>query len=426
MPTAVDEATFIPVSARRVDLTPTGPVTLGCSEIAGDRLVTRIAEPLEADLIVLGTKASATVLLSLDTLYPVGELRAAILAANPSLTSDRLLIAATHTHQAPMLVDGKPRLGIRSEAYAQWLCERLTAEVTELLSEVSSAPATARWEVGETMANHSINRRRPTRHGMRQAPNKSGPRDEKVTVILLRGEDGPVAVLWNYACHTVGHPDSMAVSAGFPHQVRERLRAALKAPDLPIIYLQGFSGDVRPSCTTRIRGLRSVARTLKWGPSFHETTRRSYGAWCASLADRVVSAMDSAAPIAPMPVSSRENTLPLDQFIVEAPTDEQVRFQYFGFGHDLAIVAVSAELVSEYADVVRGLAAPAKHLVCVGCTDDAFGYIPTRAMLSEGGYEAGGFCTAFGHRGVQPSIEETTLRALRSTIPTTMSPPPAL
>ena len=65
--------------------------------------------------------------------------------------------------------------------------------------------------------------------------------------------DRPIAVLWSYACHPVGFPARTRVSADFPGVVRRALRDAHGA-ELPVLFLQGFAGDVRPretGATTR-------------------------------------------------------------------------------------------------------------------------------------------------------------------------------
>ncbi len=81
---------------------------------------------------------------------------------------------------------------------------------------------------------------------VRQAPWPDGPRDETVHVLEARAADGSVpALLWQYACHPVCNPERLRVSAEFPGVVRQRLRRDL-GPETAVLYLQGFSGDIRP------------------------------------------------------------------------------------------------------------------------------------------------------------------------------------
>jgi neutral ceramidase len=409
------------VAARRLDVTPDRPVTLGCSPDAGLQPVDRIAEPLEVNVVAMLPDLEPVVVVALDTLYPSLDLREAILAANPRLPSERLVIAASHTHQAPMLLSGKPTLGTVDLAYLAHVREALAREVRAVLDRLDEiAPGgglgEGRVRVGTARASHSINRRLMTRRGMRQAPNPGGPTDETIAVAVVEDGHGPVAILWNYACHPVGHPDGLAVSAHFPHHVRQRLRSELGRPELPVVYFQGFSGDVRPSCSTRITSVRGVARTLKWGRSFHEISVRAYQSWASSLAELVASMVRSAPEVTIDGVTVRERLVPRDRFVRASSPGPEVRFQFLGLGASWAVITVGAELVTDYARAARAMAPEVSTLMCVGCTDEAFGYIPTRAMLAEGGYEAEGFCTAFGYDDVRPDVEEVTLGALSETI----------
>ena len=52
-------------------------------------------------------------------------------------------------------------------------------------------------------------------------------------------------MLWNFACHPVMYHSPMNVSAHFPGDVRKELREILS--DIPVVFLQGFSGDIRPN-----------------------------------------------------------------------------------------------------------------------------------------------------------------------------------
>ncbi|WP_410594349.1 hypothetical protein, partial [Bacillus sp. SIMBA_074] len=68
-------------------------------------------------------------------------------------------------------------------------------------------------------------------------------------------------------------------------------------------------------------------------------------------------------------------------------------------GDLITIHTASGELVVDYALRARE-AAPTPFVLCVGCTDEVLGYIPSHRVQAEGGYEGGGFARAFSLEGL--------------------------
>src|SRR5215469_7493365 len=156
------------------------------------------------------------------------------------------------------------------------------------------------------LLNHSMNRRlahlRLTSSGFSRAvglgPNVAGERDEGARVLKFVDPSGrPLAIVWNYACHASDFFDSLRISAAFPGQVRKRLRSELGA--IPVLFLQGFSGDVRPPFPGLSPDIRSLAKRVLRGPQFKNApSQREWEAWSGSLADRVTAiARCPAAPL---------------------------------------------------------------------------------------------------------------------------------
>src|SRR5207302_1899845 len=89
------------------------------------------------------------------------------------------------------------------------------------------------------------------------------------------------------ACDPVGFPARTKVSADFPGVVRRALRDAHGA-ELPVLYLQGFAGDVRPRETGATTRFARRLVELVVGPLFAPFSTAQYAAWAGGLADRVV------------------------------------------------------------------------------------------------------------------------------------------
>src|SRR5690606_9733626 len=130
------------------------------------------------------------------------------------LPPERIFIAASHTHRAPMTDDTKPKLGLPDGEYMEWVAGELNEAVARVLHSQDAVDVEMR--VGTGTADHSINRRLRKRVAVGRrlrinqvvmAPNPSGETDESLGVIaLVNRDEAPVALIWNYACHPVGYP----------------------------------------------------------------------------------------------------------------------------------------------------------------------------------------------------------------------------
>jgi hypothetical protein len=247
---------------------------------------------------------------------------------------------------------------------------------------------------------------------VRLAPNPAGSRDETITLLLARDSDGvPLFVLWNYACHPVAFPEPRMVAAHFPHVVRDRLREEWHLPALPVLFLQGFSGDTRPSASGLPQSSKQRVRDLLVGARFHDMSWRSYRSWTRSLADLVVEATSQASLVETRSLVTSRTVRAASDFVIAEHTLEPVSFHGLRVGADLALVGVSAEVVSDYARILRE-EHPGVRLMLGGCLDHPFGYVPTGVMLAEGGYEASGYCSFFGVRTVRKDVQESLLEGL--------------
>jgi len=335
------------------------------------------------------------------------------------------LFAASHTHFAPSVDPSKPRLGPVDPAYVDLVIER-GAELLSRLATTRSDQGVARVEYRNGLAAHAINRRRmgwrlspraphlPRRAALR-APNAKGPSDETVHVVTLVGSSGrPAAVLWSYACHPVSFAEPRLVSADFPGVVRRALRTAF-GNDLPVLFLQGCAGDIRPRELGRPRSLRRRLAEVVVGKLFTPFTPAEYATWSGSLAARVVDLARASGRAFPLPSGFRtaHASLPLSDLIDgAAPGNPSLTLQRLELAPGLAIAAMSAEPVVEYGLALRATEPDGRVVIPAGYTDRVFGYLPTAGMLGQHGYEDEGFMEAFGLSGrFRPQVERVVAHA---------------
>lgn len=257
------------------------------------------------------------------------------------------------------------------------------------------------------------------------APNPEGPTNELATVALFRSlEDHSVlAFLWNYTCHPVAAQPADAVSPDYPGSVRDELRSIYG--NVPVIFAQGFCGDIRPRLTTieragLIERLKHGARLAFSGPRFESSPEGEWTRWSNSLAKHVASIVERPAVLVdePKSVSVSASSLPLERIFSGICPDKPLTIQIVRLGGSLEIVAVSAEPSVGWCAIFDRVMPPEPGLIRIyaGYLGAAFGYLPTNRQIPEGGYEVKGFQRLFGLDGnfKAPETEASVERCVRN------------
>lgn len=413
---SIKEAQRLAVRASSGILTHSGPAVLGCNGLP-DLEVVSVADDLEVNVVVLGDHPDPIVVVTCDLLYVGDALRQAVLEALWSeVSEEQLFFAASHTHRAPMVDPTKPGLGRPSTSVLKSISTGIAIAIRKALAQ----PATScRIEIAQGRHSAGINRRRRrflliSRRGicwrpMLMAPNELGPNDGGIR--RLRFVDSVsekvVAEIWSTALHPTGNPRRDAISADFPGVVRRAIRDAV-GRGIPVLFLQGFGGDIVPTYPSRRVSLRRFLQ----GPSFTSFTENEYRDWTVSLSREVLSVTWHSLP--GTCISSIRLPIQREALVRggEAPRNGAVHGLRIG---NLAIVGVPSEVVVEYSSSLTPIF-PIEDVWGVGCIDHVWGYAPTSEMLRQGGYEVKGFCSPFGVEGVNPDVESNLRRMLESMI----------
>lgn len=406
--------------AGTVDITPSEPLPLAGFQDRRGRY-TRVHDRLELNALVIEGSEGTIAILSADLLFVTDTLKQRLLQLVPKslrLDHSRLLVAASHTHFAPGIDVTKPRLGIVENAYVDQVLT-MAARLITSLSRPGEGGASI--DVSEGFASHAINRRRrgwvvqggrlPYR-GVLRAPNPNGSRDESVRVLIVRdGLERPIAIVWSYACHPSAFPLRDQVSSEFPGMVREKLRRRF-GNRLPIIFLQGFAGDIRPRATGSPRTVRQRAKSLISGPLFFPLSIAEYEAWAASLAERVVAIAEGPTAKQSFALGAHIREHPLAALCRHAAPEARLTFQTLRLTRHLRLACMSAEVVSAYGRKIAALFE--EHVIPIAYSDWVFGYLPTSDMLTEGGYEVEGFASAFDfHSVIRDDVEDVVMSVWR-------------
>jgi hypothetical protein len=303
--------------------------------------------------------------------------------------------------------------------------ERLVGRITEAITEAWNARRPASLGVAETRIDTiSQNRRHP-----------DWPIDAVLRVVLLDGDEGPVASIVNFACHaTVLNADNLLLSGEFSGHAA---RLLLRETGAPCVYLNGACGDVNPAwikqdyesveragqivggaalrLIAEMRALgrgqrihnvrwdefpevatpgRSVAPSLKAARLEVQIPPRAFEedeAYAVRI-DEARAARDTATDQtagreAAALVSRYEGERWAAAWARRAPTPERTEVQALRLGRGLSLVALPGEFFAETGEAVR--AAASRDVLIAGYANDYVGYVPPAHAYEEGGYETG-------------------------------------
>jgi hypothetical protein len=362
------------------------------------RLGKSVAEPLEVNAILFQCGQERIVFLQFDVLSVGNVVPDKVLAhLQGRVRKDQVFFVASHTHFAPGIDPEILQLGQCDDQYVAFVAET----ACNLLDRVLAAtPQPVFLRYGETFGDFSINRRKwcwaprrgfpPFRRVMAMQPNFAGARDETVRVFLASEEPGkvkPAGILWNYACHAVSSYPGDRISSDYPGRTRRLLREQFQE-NLPVVFLPGFSGNIRPNCVARFpfKPYPFVRRVIN-GPVFGQFTEESGDAWRSSLAGLVMRAATFGLhPVEVSGIHSAMLIVPLEELMEGGGCGKHVIFKLAHVDPLFAVLGMSTEPVIEYAAALQDVFPP-RTLIPVGYAGAVAAYLPTSEMLAEGGLE---------------------------------------
>lgn len=231
----------------KTDITPSGAELMWGYE---DRVkpATGTLDPLYARVLVLEAGNKRLALVTLDLGRSFGPPALQKLRESVARTSgiSCLLVAASHTHSAPIIADEYKKGPPAWEQTALDKIARAIQEATQKLADARIAAGTGAVYIGHNRlhvnADGSVSwfERNQTRI-------PTAPVDPTVTVLRIDGADGsPIAILTNYACHPVIFgSDNLRYSADFPGVMNRVVEEAFSGRPLSF-FLQGAPGDINP------------------------------------------------------------------------------------------------------------------------------------------------------------------------------------
>jgi hypothetical protein len=302
--------------------------------------------------------------------------------------------------------------------------ESVIAKAAETVARAVEDLKPARLLHGTGVAKFVMNRREPTPTGVRLGVNARGLADRSVPVLRVESPEGELrAVLFGAACHnttlTGQHYVVSGDYAGFAQAHIEE-----QFPGAEALFITGCGGSANPYP----RGTLEFAQ--------------AHGKELGGEVCRVVEDRQTLKPVAgPLRVQLQETALPLQtppareeidrmlaqrsgwepfmaQRMVEVlekgetlPTEYRTVVAVWQFGDDLTLVGLPGEVVVDYVPLIAKALGPLDLWISAYC-NDVFGYLPSAAVLEEGGYETRG--VYYGGPGLfSPRAEDVLVATVR-------------
>jgi neutral ceramidase len=318
------------------------------------------------------------------------------------LPAESLLLNASHTHCGPEFRVKSYVVGDDSERarQAQAYGDDLRGKLVELVGRALAELAPAKVTYVKARCGFAMNRRTPSGESYRNNPWSEGPVDHDVPVLKVTAakDDALRAVLFGYACHntTIGFYQFCGDYAGFAQQYFEE-----KHPGTTALFLMGCGGDQNPYPRGEVELARQHGRSLATAvdAALGSSPARELAPTVNAALTRVTLEF---APPKPQAVLERELQSPnkyeasharrmLDQLKekgkIETLYDCPLQLVRLG---QLTLAAFPGETVVDYSLRTKRELGGDGPVWVAGYSNDVFGYIPSKRVLLEGGYEGGG------------------------------------
>ncbi|MHC4994128.1 MAG: neutral/alkaline non-lysosomal ceramidase N-terminal domain-containing protein [Planctomycetota bacterium] len=356
------------------------------------------------------------------------------------LPDHALLMNASHTHCGPeirhdMILqrNGTEAFATLARDYTKKIATRIAQTVGRALDNLQPASLTYSY----ARAGFAMNRRLPVPNGPPiNSPYPDGPVDHQVPVLRVDSAKGDtLAVMFGYACHntTLGFQLFCGDYAGFAQQYIEDAH-----PGAVALFMTGCGGDQNPyprrtlelaqrhgrslataveaaletRSTREVRGsvrsaLENVTLEFATPPTRAELVKRSQDkrARTAAYAKRLLALLD------------RDGAL---------QTEYVFPLQAVQFGEDLTLVALCGESVVDYSLRLKRelrqspdnrIDSPGPRIWVAGYSNHVFGYLPSKRVLLEGGYEGGRAMESTNYPGpFAPSVEERVVTKVKELV----------
>jgi neutral ceramidase len=385
--------------AAAIDITPEGPVWMA-GYAARKKPSEGVSQRLQAKALALeDSEGAQMVMVTLDLIGVPKAVRQSVerqARERFQLRPESILLNASHTHSGPAPY---PR-GVADPAFipqAETYGQMLEKKIVEVIGQALSRREPAKLFYSHARCAFAMNRRLRVGTEIRNSPNPEGPVDHDVPVLRVAGSDGKLkAILFGYACHNTvtGFYTINADYAGYAQEYLQESR-----PGVIALFMMGAGGDQNPyprsvsldqsaqhgrtlSNAVEAALMVTVQRPVQ-GP-----LRSALGYVELEYADVSQSDLERRAQSRNAAEKARAEELLKELGRGSIAKSYPCPVQVVLFGTDLTLVAIGGETTVDYSlRLKRELGGDRSAIWVAGYSNDVFGYLGSRRIIVEGGYE---------------------------------------
>lgn len=312
------------------------------------------------------------------------------------LPPEAILLNASHTHSGPAPYArgvSDPAYVEKATAYGRLLEERILQVIADALGRVE--PATLHYT--RARAAFAMNRRLRVGTEIRNSPNPDGPVDHDVPVLRVMGANKKLkALLFGYACHNTvtGFYTINGDYAGYAQAYLEEAH-----PGATALFLMGAGGDQNPyprhaSLEQSAQHGRTLANAVEAALAVtiqrpvHGPLRSAIAFTDLEYAGLSKADLERRAQSGNASEKARAQELLARLAAGTLPKSYPCPLQVVQFGPDITLIAIGGETTVEYSlRLKRELGSGPAAVWVAGYSNDGFGYLGSRRVIMEGGYE---------------------------------------
>ncbi|CAM4115449.1 hypothetical protein EWU23_03455 [Cytophagaceae bacterium 50C-KIRBA] len=338
------------------------------------------------------------------------------------ITQKQLIINSSHTHSGPMIwpaLSGIADYHLEDQRAVSTYTLGLINTIIDLVGEAIANKEKMQLSYGHGQVDFAINRRQLA--ASKVGKMLAGPIDHDVPVIKAEDAHGNVkGILMGYACHnTTVQGDNYLVNgdyAGFAQIDIEK-----KYPQAVSMFLLGCAGDQNPEP----RG--SLVLAEKHGKKLAEAVHMLVQQKLKPLSNSLqYDALQITLDFQKMDISTYQKELVGDNVFKQRRAKLMLEainkgwnidhytypIQALRIGKEFTIVALAGEVVVDYSLRIKREFAP-QDIFVAGYSQEVMCYIPSKNVLSEGGYEAESSMIYYGWPGpFADTVEEKIMKGV--------------
>jgi hypothetical protein len=348
------------------------------------------------------------------------------------LPRSAIALCTSHTHSGPVVRGNLvPMYSLdedqsrRVKQYSVQLVDNIVAVVGEAID--SLVPSRLSYATG--LATFAVNRRNNPEAKvpqLRTSQSLVGPVDHDVPVLAVHGADGKLrAVVAGYACHATVL-DTYKISADWPGVAQNEIER--RHPGTIALYWAGCGADQNPLPR------RTIELLNQHGHEFADAVDSALRGPFTPIPATLKTAYEEIdLPFAPLPSRAELKA----EAAKEPPQSRWAKYllsvwdhdgglkptypypvQAWKLGPDITWFFLGGEVVVDYAILLKSSLDPRTTWVA-SYSNDVMGYIPSRRVLAEGGYEGGLARFPYGLPAVwDPKVEQQILGEAQSMVGT--------